>query len=328
MKSRHVRAGAALAAALLALSPSLVPPAQAAGEAAQAAPSPENATATLTITFELTGGGEDLPQSQERHVTWKVADRFTVTATMIATKPNAFASMHPPDAEEQALEAERLAAVNSAATNMQSMMEQAQKIAELCGDDEACIQAEAMKMSQGVDMSSPEMQSAQANIAAASAMPGVRYQMFAPGTQTGTFVVEESARAAYFDAACSLATEARCAVETVVRGEGATDFGDGATEVPTGAMAELDLEAGSLMLSLTVPGFATVEETVASANPEVESGTTETVRSVSLDEIPDAPIEVSCGACRTASGSFEREVSDQLLGYPAKLVVTWSFTRP
>ena len=158
MKSRHVRAGAALPAALLALalSPPLIPEAL-----AQAAPSPENATATLTVTFELTGGGEDLPQSQERHVTWKVVDHFTVTATMTATKPNAFAAMHPPDAEEQALEAERLAAVDSAATNMQSMMEQAQKIAELCGDDEACIQAEAMKMSQGVDMSSPEMQAAQ-----------------------------------------------------------------------------------------------------------------------------------------------------------------------
>lgn len=325
MKGRHFRAGAALPAALLALalSPPLITEAR-----AQAAPSPENATATLIVTFELTGGGEDLPPSQERHVTWKVADRFTVTATMTAAKPGGFPSMHPLDAEEQAREAERLAAVDSAATSMQSMMEQAQKIAELCGDDEACIQAEVMKMSQGVDMSSPEMQAAQADIAAASAMPGVRYQMFTPGTQTGSFAVEESARAAYFDAACSLATEARCAVETVVRGEGATGFGDGATEVPTGAMAELDLKAGSLRLRLTVPGLATAEKTVSSANPEVESGTTETVRSVSLDKMPDGPIEVSCGACRTASGSFEREMSDQLLGYPAKLVVTWSFTRP
>ena len=327
MKSRHVRAVAALAAALLALSPSLIPPARA-QTAGEAAPSPENATATLTMNFELIGGGEDLPESHERHVTWKVADRFTVTATMTAAKPGGFATMHPPDAGEQAREAERLAAVNSAGTNMQSMMEQAQKIAELCGDDEACMQAEVLKMSQGVDMSSPEMQAAQADIAAASAMPGARYQMFMPGTQTGTFAVEESARAAYFDAACSLDTEARCVSETVVRGEGATGFGDGATEVPTGAMAELDLEAGSLMLSLTAPGFATAEKTVTSADPEVESGTTETVRSVSLDDMPDGPIEVSCGACRTASGSFEREVDDQLLGYPAKLVVTWSFTRP
>ncbi|MGE0652175.1 MAG: hypothetical protein AB7P12_10545 [Alphaproteobacteria bacterium] len=327
MKTRPVVACAA-AAAMLVLPLALAAPARAQAAGQVAAASPENGTATLTMTFEITGGGDDIPQSHERHVTWNVVDRYTVTATMTAGNPGGFPAMHQPDAGEQAREANRAAAADSAATNMQSMMEQAQKIAEMCGDDEACIEAETMKMAQGIDMNSPEMQAAQADVAAASAMPGPRYQLFMPATQSGTYAVEETAREAYFDAACSLATEERCAYDTAVRGEGATTDAAGATESGTGAMAELDLETGSLMLTLVVPGFGKVTKTVESKNPEIETGTTEETRTVRFDDLPDGPVAVDCGACQSASGSFEREVEDALLGRPAKLVVTWSFTRP
>jgi hypothetical protein len=323
MKSRRVAGRTAVA--MLALP--LVLSAPAAALAQGATPTPENGTATLTITFEIAGTGVDQPESHERNVTWTVADRYTVTATMTATKPGAFAAMHGPDAEEQAREAERMAAADAAAADMQSMMAQAQKIMELCGDDEACIQAETMKMAQGIDMASPEMQSAQANIAAASVLPETRYQLFMPATQSGTYAIEESAHQAYYDAACSPATEATCGFDTTVRGDGATTDASGATETPTGAMAELDLQTGSLIIGLPIPGFATVTKTVVSANPDIETGATEEIRALRQADIADGPVTVSCGDCMTASGTFERAVSDALLGYPAKLLVTWSFTR-
>jgi len=290
-------------------------------------PTAEKGLATLTLTFELKGEGVDRPASHEKNVTWTVENRYTLTATMAAEKPSGFAAMHKPDAAEQAREANRAAAAGMAADSMASMMAQAEQIMKLCGDDEACITRETMKMAQGVDMSSPEMQSAKANIAAASVMPDLRYQIFMPVTQQGTFSVTESAHEAYYDAACSPATEASCAFDTAVSGAGDITDASGATVFPTGASAEIDYQGGSLLLNMTIPGIAKVTKTITSRSPHVATGTTENIRMIKHADVAEVPVQVSCGTCQSASGSFEREVTDELLGRPAKLVVTWSFKR-
>jgi hypothetical protein len=288
---------------------------------------PEKGTATLTMTVELKGSGVDRPASHERNVTWTVQNRYTVTATMTAAKPTGFGAMHKPDAAEQKREADRAAAGQAAAGNMQGMQAQAAKIAEMCGSDEACMQREVMKMARGIDPNSAEMKAARSNVAKASVMPEARYQLFMPGKQSATYAVKEVAHVALFDAACSLATETRCAVDTTVSGEGDVTDGAGAKSFQTGASAEIDYERGSLMLNLVVPGPAKVKKTVASRDPHATTGTTDTLRTVRVADVANAPIAVACGACQTASGKFEKDVTDELLGRPAKLVVTWSFKR-
>lgn len=320
MKTSFGRAFAgAAAAALLAVS---------IGARAEApTPTPENGNATLIVTFELKGTGIDRPASKEKNVTWTVENRYTVTATMAARKPSGFGAFHKPDAAEQAREAERAAAAGAAAGSMQSMMDQAEQIMKLCGDDEACITRESMKMSQGVDMSSPEMQAAKSNVAAASVMPQARYQIFEPVTQSATFAVKEVAHEAYYDAACSPATEASCSIDTTVSGQGDTTDGGDATVFATAASAEIDYQRGSLLLNLTVPGMAKVQKSVASKVPEVASGTTDVIRMIRFGDVAELPLEIACGACTTASGSFEKQLPDELLRRPAKLVVIWTFKR-
>lgn len=288
---------------------------------------PVNGTATLTMTFELKGGGVDLPASHERHVTWKVENRYSVTATMTAQKPTGFAGMHKPDAAEQKREADRQAAAQDAARTMQPMQEQAAKIAQMCGDDQACMQREVMKMARGIDPNSPDMKSAKANIAKASVVPEARYQVFMPGKQSASYTLKEQARQAYFDAACSLATEARCAYDTTVEGKGDIVDGAGSKTLPTEATAEIDYQTGSLLLRLTVPGVAKAKQTVSSRNPEIKTGTTDVTRLIAHADVANTRIEVNCGACTAASGKFEKDVTDGLLRRPAKLVVTWSFKR-
>ena len=289
--------------------------------------SPENGTATLIVTYELKGAGTERPASHEKNVNWTVENRYALTATMTAQKPGGFASVHKPDAAEQAREAERMKAATQAMGDMQSMMAQAEQIMKICGDDEACITRETMKMSQGIDMNAPEMKSAQANIASASVMPEARYQVFQPATQQGSFSVKEKAHEAYFDAACSLATEERCAYDTAVSGMGDLTDPSGAKLSGTIALAEIDYQTGSLLLTLPVPGLAKVTKSVTSRNPEIKTGSTETIRQISFDDVSKDLVQVTCGDCRTASGSFERDVPDQLLGRPAKLVVSWKFSR-
>jgi hypothetical protein len=290
--------------------------------------SPLKSKATLMLTYTLTGGGTDRPDSHEREVIWSVENRYEVEATLVAEKPSGFGSFHKPDAAETASMQQRQAAAEAGAQNMQGMMEMAQKIMEKCGEDEACIQQETIKMSQQIDPNDPKIKAAKQNIETASAMPGDRYQLFSAGLQSGTFKVTEKAHEAYFDAACSLKNQAPCAFDSVVRGDGKLTDGNGDTSMMTGAFAEIDTQSGSLIFTMPRPGIAAARRTVTSKNPQVKTGTFDEIRTLKADKLYGEQITVSCGDCRSASGTITRDVEDEFLGRPAKLVIDWKFTRP
>jgi hypothetical protein len=300
--------------------------------AAWAAPgSPKDSEAKVTVVFEFKGGGEDLPQSKERHVTWSITERFETSATMKAAALSPMGGLHKADAKTTNDMAGRQAAAESAQKNMQPMMEQAQAAMAKCGDDEACMQREAMKMAQALK-ANPEQQ--KKNEAAKSAMEKAtapmaqRYQNFLGGKQASTYKIDGKAKEAYFDAACGLKTEERCAYETVLKGEGAAGDDKG-NPIPSTAYAEIDYQTGSLMLMLPNPGGVKVTRTVTSANnKQVKTGTTEKVRPAFNGTIFKDAIEVKCGECKTASGTVTKEIDDQFLGRKGTLTAKWTFTRP
>jgi hypothetical protein len=288
--------------------------------------SPPQSKATLTITYTLTGSGVDRPESHERDVTWTIKNSFAVKANLTARAPSGFAGLHKPDAAETQREAQRQQAAQAAAADMQGMMAQAQAIAEKCGDDEACMQAEAIKMSQGIDPNSAQLKDAKANIEKASVVPGNRYQMFDSGVQTGSYRIDEKAHQAYFDAACSLRNESPCAYDTTVTGSGALSDGAGHDSYPGGGFAELDAQGGTLIVNLPALGVAKIEKTVQSQNPEIKTGTTADVR-IMMDDVYQQRVTVSCGECRSAHGTVTQTIEDSLLGNKAKLTIDWKFTR-
>lgn len=299
----------------------------AAGPAAADPFSPAKSKATLTVTYTLQGGGTDRPASHEREVIWSVENRYEAKATLIAEKPAALGGMHKPDAAETASMQQRQATAEAGAQDMQGMMQMAQKIMEKCGEDEACIQAETIKMSQQVDPNDPKLKAAKQNMEAAGAMPGNRYQLFSAGPQSGTFKVTEQAHEAYFDAACSLKNQAPCAFDTKVSGAGKLTDPQGNTSFTLGVMAEVDTQGGTLIFTLPVPGFAKVQKTVTSQSKAVKTGSFEETRTIKAAQISGEQITVSCGECRAASGTLTRDVEDELLHRPAKLVIDWKFVR-
>lgn len=288
--------------------------------------SPAGQVATVTVSFKVTGSGDDIPASHERHVTWKVDDRYDVKATMKAVKPGGYPGLHGMGGDQKADLQKKQDAAQSAAASQSDLMAAAQKAMEKCGENQACMMAEVQKMSKMVDPA--KTQATKDQMAIATAPTADRYQIFQSDAQSGTFKATESASEAYFDAACSLKTEAKCRIDTTVAGEGAQTDGAGKTTTMTAAMAEYDAQAGTLVLQLPSTFVGTAEKTVkaASGASNVKPGTTKVNRITHTDWVKDR-ITVNCGECRSVQGTYTKPVKDALLGRPATLLVEWKFTR-
>lgn len=247
--------------------------------------------ATVKVVYEVKGGGVDIPQSHERHYEWSVEDRYEVRAMMKAQNPSPFGA-------ESAGKGGAKPAANEG-DFMARMMAAQQK----CRGDDACMQREVLGVEAG------------------------NFQQFLMGTQSGTYKIQEKAHRADFDAACSLRNETPCAYDTTITGAGAVTM-DGKTEFMTGAHAEVDLNNGTLLLTLPWPGFASATEVVTSASKHIKTGTRKIDRKIWLNDVNGKPVKVSCGACKAASGTEKREVKDEILGRKATLTINWSFSRP
>jgi hypothetical protein len=304
-----------------------------AGEAHALAPSAAGAPATLVVTYELVGSGVDRPPSGEKNVTWTFNNRFVVTTKMKAVKAQGVPSLHQIDAKKQAELDGAQSAAAKAAKDAEPMMAQAERIFEKCGDDEACIERETMKMAGSMDMDAA-MKAGQSTAKAGEAATRAaandgRYQSFGDGAQSGTYSIDETAHEAYFDAACSPKNEATCSIDTTVKGSGAmTAPGGKATTTPT-AVIEVDYAAGTAILMLTMPGVGKATETVKSGSPDRASGVSTVERWSLPPGMGKTTLQGKCAAgCATATGEYVTEVDSPLLRKPTKYKISWKFTRP
>lgn len=292
---------------------------------AQATASKEKAASTLVVVYEFTGSGVEKPSSNEKHVNWQIGDRYELKVNMSAKKPSGFPSFHKADAAGQAMENDRNKNAAKAAQNAQPLMDQASKIMEQCGDDEDCMMAAAMKMAQG--LSPGAVAGLKSDVAKVSTIPADRYQLFDSSTATGTYVIAEKSYEAYFDAACSAKNEAKCAITKEVKGKGALTTPDGKTTMPGTVVGELDLQAGSIILTFPIPGAAKATKVVTAVVDGKVLSTEDVTYHLSVPQMQDIKLTANCGACKTAEGSFNRELDDKLLGRKGNLKVSWKFTR-
>jgi len=292
---------------------------------AQATASKEKAASTLVVVYEFTGSGVEKPASKEKHVNWTIKDRYELKTNMAAKKPSGLPALHKLDAAGQAAANDRQANAESAAKDMAPMMAGAEKIMEKCGDDDQCIMRESMKLAQGIDPA--KAASARAKVDKATVMPADRYQLFESTTAIGTYAIDERSYEAYFDAACSFKNEATCAINKTVKGSGVLTDGDGKPTMKGVVIGELDMQAGSVMLTFPLPGVAKATKTISSASQDQKSGTEQVTYFLSVPNTQDIKLTANCGACKTAEGSFTKELEDKLLGRKGTLKVSWKFTR-
>jgi len=297
------------------------------------AQAPAEAPATLVVTVELKSAGLQRPKSGEKNVTWTVAHTFTTTTKLKADKAQGSPLLHKPNPGQQAANEKAAKAAEKAASDAAPLMAQAEKIFEKCGDDEACIERETLKLAGSLDKekaAAAGKSAAEAGEAADKAVPkGVRYQNFRRGASTGVYRIDEAAHEAYFDAACSPRNEASCSIDTVVKGDGAIETHDGKTAMPAAAWIEVDYEAGTAIVTLTGFGIGKATKAVKSGSPERPSGVSEVKRTSLPEGIGSPVLEGKCTAgCASASGTFTKETVEPLLRQPATLTISWKFTQP
>ena len=295
-------------------------------------PSPPGTRGNLVVTVEYVGSGTDRPSSGIMNLTWSVKDTFVISGYVEAEKALSVPVLHAMDSSQVAAIENASSEASTAAAGAEPMMSKMEKIADMCGDDDACLQRETMKMMGSMNMS--EIAAAgesakQATTAAQKAVPkGGRYQTFSGGVQTGTFEVDETAHEAYFDAACSTRNESTCSIDTTVKGSGTVRSHDGNPELHGFIAVELDYEAGTALLSFRGLGAGDANQTVKSGSPDRKSGTSQVARYTQPEGAGQNIVPGTCTAgCASASGESTVEAHDFLLRKPVTYKITWEFTR-
>lgn len=297
------------------------------------APAGSKATLTVSYRFEAEGRKQDKYDLHE----WKLQRSVELSAELVAHKPAPLPALQPLDGAQTAKIQQQQAQVNKAATQMAPMMAQAEAIMARCGDDEKCMEREAMKM--GAAMAgTPQLAQAQQTGRETAAMmqPGAnRYQRWEGRSQSGRYQLDEAWHVVHADPICARLPKARCTHDMTRKGSGELPASPGST------MLEIDTRGNTMVLMLPIPlAPLAYEETHRTDEPE---GTHEVatprspVKGVTMlrltadGKATQAPLTVALkGGWRSQSG--EQVVPMGAGGWHGapgdggKLVVRWQFS--
>lgn len=322
----NARLASAAAAALVTLG----------AQAADFAPAGAKGTLTVEYRFESEGTVNGSPDRVYHLRQWRVLRSAEVVAELVATKPQGLSSMRPPEAAQSARLQQQQAQMQKAQQQMAPMMADAQAVVARCGNDEACIEREVMKMGAGL-AGTKQLEQAQKTgreTAAVMQPDAPRYQRWQGATQTGRYQIDERWHVVHADPICMSLPAKRCVHDRMLQGRGDLP------PTPSGAQIEFDLQGNTVTLLLPVPvGTLAYEETHTTDEP---AGTHST-------PVPQGPqrgqtvLQVSADGKSVASlltlplqGGWRSQGGEQVVamgagdwhgasGEPGRLVVRWRF---
>lgn len=218
---------------------------------------PVGARAVLNVEYlyESVGKKQDKYDLHE----WRVRRSATMVAELASRAPTPMPTLQALDAQQTAELNSKAARAQAAATKMAPMAASAEQIAARCGEDEACLMREAMKLG-GAMSGSPQMaaaMSARADVEAISKQGALRYQVFQSTTHKGSYAIEESSHIVHADPICMGLPRQRCTRDEVRKGSGDIPLPPEAKKNPKlmagAASFEVDLLKNTLTLGLPVP---------------------------------------------------------------------------
>ena len=283
-----------------------------------AGPAPAGAFGKISVEYRFESQGEQA--GRDKWAQWKIERTASLSAEVTAQKPTSQATMVAPDTTQSAAQQKKLQQAASSMQQMQPMMQQAEKIAALCKNDEACMTREVQKM--GLGMSGGEVAQAQATgqrVQALAEQGPASVQLWRPKSQSGSYRIAEDVKRQYADPLCTGKPGMRCRRSEVRSGEGAIPDAPGRANA-TVAMAEVDHAKNTLTILLPVwmnalPVQQTVQSDYAS---DKDVGTRSVPSAWRITDSKAITVPLS------ASGEQVREVVDAS-GFAGRLTVRWTF---
>lgn len=280
--------------------------------------------ATLQVEYQYSASGKYESPSKNRTSDWSVQRAIHLTTTYVADAPQPFGVLHSQDAGQQAASRNLQPRSANAQQKMQPTMADMMKIVEKCGEkNEACISREVEKYGTGMQVT-PDIKSAQTDVAAISKAPGARFQLWRSTSQNGTYSINELHHEQVFEMTCTR-TGTTCKREETRKGDGVVPPPAGGKSAAGASMLEVDGVGKDIVINLPVPlapvGYT---QTVTTTIPGQKGGVTK------LTGLPwtfhtNKPITVTIpGDLRSLSGTqtYKTEGSGADSG---TLTVKWRF---
>jgi hypothetical protein len=239
------------------------------------------ATVTVEYSYSAVGAKKDKYDPRE----WKVTRTIQVTAQYAADKPQEMAQLRQAEASQLADLKSKQATAVSAQKKMQPMMSDMLKIAEKCGDDEACIEKAVESYGNSMEIT-PELKSAGQDIDKLGKTSGPRYQVWKAVSQKGTYFVDEYYRGQTADPACMEKPKQRCNREEWRKGSGEIPAPPGKGSASSSSW-EVDAQKKDIVMMLPVPMMAgSYEREVKSDFPGESSGKSTSLMQMQFDLKP------------------------------------------
>lgn len=303
---------------------------------------PVDTKATLRVEYIYESSGSASSEGGYDPYQWSTKRNVEIKATLAAQLPMALPTMQAMDETQVANLENKVAEAQQLSTDMAPMMANVEEIMAKCGEDEACMEREAMAM--GFAMSgTPEMDATMKAGAAAQelAKPDApRYQAWRSTAQSGTYLIDETVHISVTDPICMSLPNARCTRDEVRTGSGEISVPDSAKGNP-GATAgysgvEVDSEKRTMAVTLPVPMFLLpYTETITTDEPE---GTHDTPTPVGpQQQLMSFRVNAKGGATNDQAlvvaleGDWHSQSGEQVvtlegpLREAGKLTIRWSF---
>lgn len=278
---------------------------------------------TLAVEYEFTSAGKTSDGNDDRE--WQVSRKLNVTARLVADRVSPVSGARPMEASTQQALNNRQARAASGQQKMAPLMADVEKLLAKCGEDEACMERESMRLLGGMDRQT--VRSAGADAAAAARPMDSRYQPWKLVVVSGNYAVDETHAARLADPLCRGQPNMQCVTRETRSGGGPLSaIAPGPLH---GVISALEVDGMGKDMHLTLPMPVPplrIKRTVTTTSPEVKAGTF-TGAMVPFSKSVKPIVVPLPGGLRGASGT--QRIPVQGGGADSgTLTIRWRFTSP
>lgn len=208
----------------------------------------------LSAEYVYTANGRKADKDDSHE--WRVKRSVSMRAELVAEAPAALPRLQAPDAQQMAKIDQQRAQAEKMSRQMAPAMSGVEALLAKCGEDEACIEREAVRMGDAMAGQKPTRELLKTGAETSAAMqPGaLRYQAWQSTSLSGSFQIEELQKFVTTDPLCMGRPGARCHREVRRSGAGAVPPPPADTRKQAAAgFAATEFDAAGKMLYVRLP---------------------------------------------------------------------------